>query len=59
MQNVNSNSIRIAKESNSIVVIVNYRLAPEHKYPTAADDSYNALKWLSANAKSFGGDPNK
>jgi len=38
---------------------VDYRLAPEHVFPTAVTDSYDALKWVSANFKSFDGNPSK
>ncbi len=40
-----------------IVVSVNYRHAPEHKYPTAAEDAYAATCWASMNAASIGADP--
>jgi len=33
-----------------VVVSVEYRLAPEHPYPTPLEDCYTALKWLSAHA---------
>ena len=36
------------------VVSVDYRLAPEHKFPTAANDAWDALQWLSAHATSRG-----
>ncbi len=36
------------------VVSVDYRLAPEHQFPTAAHDAWDALQWLSANAASLG-----
>lgn len=39
-----------------IVISVNYRHAPEHKFPTAAEDAYAATWWASTNAKSIGGD---
>ena len=32
------------------VLSVDYRLAPEHKFPTAANDAWDALQWLHANA---------
>ncbi len=32
------------------VVSLDYRLAPEHKFPTAAHDAWDALQWLRANA---------
>jgi acetyl esterase len=39
-----------------VTVSVDYRLAPEWKFPAAADDSYAALEWLAANASEFGFD---
>ena len=36
--------------SGSAVLSVDYRLAPEHKFPTAANDAWDALQWLHANA---------
>jgi acetyl esterase len=47
---------RIANGSGCIVVATDYRLAPEHRYPTAAEDCFAALRWAAANAASFGGD---
>ncbi len=40
-----------------IVVSVNYRHGPEHKFPAAADDAYAATVWVAQNATTFNGDP--
>ncbi|MFF3015574.1 alpha/beta hydrolase [Streptomyces sp. NPDC057939] len=47
-----------ANRSGTIVVSVDYRLAPEHRFPAAIEDAYAALTWVAANAESFGGDGN-
>ncbi|GAA2738811.1 alpha/beta hydrolase [Actinocorallia aurantiaca] len=39
---------RVARELGAIVVSVEYRLAPEHPYPTPLEDCYTALSWLAA-----------
>ena len=49
----------LAKQANAVVVSVDYRLAPEHKFPAAWDDALAAYKWSLANAASIKGDPKK
>ena len=44
----------LAHEGELIVVSVDYRLAPEHKFPAAADDAIAATKWVAANASKLG-----
>ena len=41
------------------VLSVDYRLAPESKYPVPAEDSYAALRWVAANAARLGIDPRR
>lgn len=40
---------RIAKEIGAVVFDVDYRLAPEERFPTQVEDSWGALKWVSGN----------
>ena len=54
-----SSARAMAKMAKAIVVAVEYRKAPEAKFPAQQDDAFAAYKWTLANAGSFGGDPKK
>ena len=45
---------KLADEGELMVVSVDYRLAPEHKFPAAVDDAIASTKWIAENAKQFG-----
>jgi acetyl esterase len=46
----------IAHQAGALVVSVDYRLAPEHKFPAAFDDCLAATRWLRDGTASLGGD---
>lgn len=50
---------RQAKAFKSIVIAIDYRIAPENPFPAAVDDSYNAFRWIAVNGQRFGGDTSK
>lgn len=47
----------LAARSGWMIVAVDYRLAPEHKWPAAVEDCFAASIWLAANAAAIGADP--
>jgi len=48
---------QIAYRAGCLVVSVDYRLAPEHKFPAAIDDALAAFRWVRQHAKTLGGNP--
>src|SRR5690606_41543745 len=47
----------LATEIGCAIVSVDYRLAPEHRFPAALHDCYAALAWLADEAQALGVDP--
>ena len=47
----------LCERSGAIVVSVNYRHAPEARFPAAADDAFAAVEWIGASATELGGIP--
>ncbi|HEX3090694.1 MAG TPA: alpha/beta hydrolase [Ilumatobacteraceae bacterium] len=43
----------ICRDAEAVVVSVDYRMAPEFRYPTAVHDCFGATKWVSENAASL------
>jgi acetyl esterase len=46
----------VAADLDAVVVSVDYRLAPTHRFPAAVEDCYDALLWTAAHADELGGD---
>jgi acetyl esterase/lipase len=49
----------IADRAGHIVINVDYRLAPEHKFPAGLEDCYAAVEWTAAHGHELGGDPSR
>ncbi|BBY42313.1 alpha/beta hydrolase [Mycolicibacterium celeriflavum] len=49
----------LANLVSAVVVSVDYRLAPDHRWPAAAEDLYAATRWVADNAAEIGGDANR
>jgi acetyl esterase/lipase len=45
---------QVASKVGAVVVSVDYRLAPRHRFPAAVDDCYAAVQWAAENASSLG-----
>jgi cation diffusion facilitator CzcD-associated flavoprotein CzcO/acetyl esterase/lipase len=47
----------LCARSDALIVSVNYRHAPEHRFPAPVDDGFAALQWVAAHAVELGGIP--
>jgi acetyl esterase len=45
----------LAVRTGCVVVLVDYRLAPEHRYPTAVEDAWAALRWVDEHVEALAG----
>jgi acetyl esterase len=52
-------AMKLSKKFNAVVFDVDYRVAPESKFPAAVVDAYNSFQWVSEHAAEYGGDPSK
>src|SRR5215204_2847370 len=48
-----------ARTFGAVVFAVDYRVAPEHKFPAAVYDSYNAFEWIAQHGSEWGGDTSR
>ncbi len=50
---------RVSAGVGAVVVAVDYRLAPTHRFPAAVEDCWAALEWTSEQARELGADPDR
>lgn len=50
---------KLANKTGSVVIFIDYRLAPEHPFPAGLNDCIDGVKWVFENAESLGIDPDK
>lgn len=50
---------KLANKTGSVVIFIDYRLAPEHPFPAGLNDCIDGVKWIFENAESLGIDPDQ
>jgi acetyl esterase len=59
LESADATARNLTRGANCVVVSVDYRLAPEAKFPGPAEDCYAATRWVAQNAASINADPQK
>ena len=59
LETADATARHLAVKSECVVVSVDYRLAPESKFPVPFDDCYAATEWAAHNAAALNGDPDR
>src|SRR5207244_10451649 len=59
LDHVDQFCLMMANAAGCMVVSVNYRHAPEYKFPAAVEDAYAGTRWASQHAQTFRGDPTR
>ncbi|MEK2476330.1 MULTISPECIES: alpha/beta hydrolase [Streptomyces] len=52
-------ALALCRELRTVAIAVEYRLAPEHRYPAGVEDCYRALEWTASHAADLGIDPQR
>ena len=50
---------QLAARLGAVVVAAGYRLAPDHPFPAATDDTFAAIEWVQEHIGEYGGDPRR
>jgi acetyl esterase len=59
LEMVHASNLTLAREVGAVVVSVDYRLAPEDRYPAGLEDCYAGLVWFAEHAEEYGVDPDR